>query len=551
MVSCSVRWKRIAFSMAIAQGSTRVRSTSRSLWVKRPPSLLMISTTPMVRPREMRGAQRIERVLNWVLVSNRGAKRGSFWVSFTIVGLPVWATQPAIPSPILIRNAETSFPLAPRASSKASSCFSSSTISMDQASEGMSCWIFSMISSITLRGSRMELAVLTMSVRMARRLAVRRRASPTSRRRPSPLPWRALSRRASTAPGGGSPGRQASIRKSRPSRSALRTWLAFGRWQRAPTGRPGTARRTARTVSGPTPRPISSSAPSNGPLAPTGGDPGPGLVGPGRGKNAYSRAPRSPLRRRFKEGPPHTATRATSKPSVGDHDRAFLLGHAAVDACDPDHHHRFRPHLERDVLVEGSVGGHVDALAVHGEGGAGLGLALHLEDVPARLQGLEVDARRGELGRPRLGLGDPEEREVREASLDPALVDGRDPPVVGPHVEAAQLHGGARPPVLAVHQEMGEGGVEVELHMVAHRLRHRLPGEEGGRARGIDIGDLGLVGRGEQHGDAGEHQLRSRRALRADPHRLVGRQLDPLAALRLRPHAPAEDLDPGVPTVGH
>jgi hypothetical protein len=46
----------------------------------------MISTTPMVRPREMRGAARMERVRNWVLVSNLPAKRGSFEVSFTMVG---------------------------------------------------------------------------------------------------------------------------------------------------------------------------------------------------------------------------------------------------------------------------------------------------------------------------------------------------------------------------------------------------------------------------------------------------------------------------------
>ena len=42
----------------------------RSARVKRPPSLLMISTTPIVRPRETSGAQRIERVWNCVRLSN-------------------------------------------------------------------------------------------------------------------------------------------------------------------------------------------------------------------------------------------------------------------------------------------------------------------------------------------------------------------------------------------------------------------------------------------------------------------------------------------------
>jgi hypothetical protein len=109
-----------------------------------------------------------------------------------------------MPSPILIRNEETSLPFSPRASSKASSCFSSSTISIDQASEGMSCWILAMISSITLRGSRMEFAVFTMSVRIASRWVVFFRCRPTSRRRKAAASReRKALRCASTCGGGG------------------------------------------------------------------------------------------------------------------------------------------------------------------------------------------------------------------------------------------------------------------------------------------------------------------------------------------------------------
>src|SRR4029079_13096092 len=82
---CGARWKRIAFSRAMAQGSVRVISRSRSAWVNSPSLRLMISTTPMVRPREMSGAARMDRVWNCVLSSNFPVKRGSFDVSFTIV----------------------------------------------------------------------------------------------------------------------------------------------------------------------------------------------------------------------------------------------------------------------------------------------------------------------------------------------------------------------------------------------------------------------------------------------------------------------------------
>jgi hypothetical protein len=169
----------------------------------------------MVRPREMRGAQRTDFVWNWVEASNRRAKRGSFEVSLTMVGSPVCATQPAIPSPTLTRKTATSLPFSPRASSKVSSCFSSSSMRIDQASEGISSWTLAMMSSMILRGSRIEFAVFTMSVRMdRRRVVVRRRPWVSPARRACPSRARASSKWASTSRAGGSPARQEARWKS-------------------------------------------------------------------------------------------------------------------------------------------------------------------------------------------------------------------------------------------------------------------------------------------------------------------------------------------------
>jgi hypothetical protein len=264
MVSCSVRWKSRAFSMAIAHGSTRVSSTSRSALLNLPSSLLMISTTPMVRPREMRGAHRIERVRNCVWLSNLPAKRGSRATSLTMVGFPVLATQPAMPSPILTRKADTSLPFSPRASSKVSSWRASSTMSMDQASEGMSCWMRAMIVSMSFRGSRMELAFLTMSVRMVSRCDVFLSwCAMSSRRVLAPPPRRAARTQASTSLAGGSPLAQEPRWKSKPSpRERSRTaWSP--RREREPTGEPGRALRRPRTAAAVEPRPSSTRAAAN------------------------------------------------------------------------------------------------------------------------------------------------------------------------------------------------------------------------------------------------------------------------------------------------
>ena len=58
MVSCSVRWNRMAFSMAMAQGSTSVSSSSRSAWLNLPPRLLMTCDHPDGAPaRDEGGAE--------------------------------------------------------------------------------------------------------------------------------------------------------------------------------------------------------------------------------------------------------------------------------------------------------------------------------------------------------------------------------------------------------------------------------------------------------------------------------------------------------------
>jgi len=85
----------------------------------------MISSTPIVRPRETSGAHRIERVSNWVRVSTRGVKRGSRAGVIHDRGLPGLGHPAATPSPIFRRKAETSRPFAPSAASNTSSCFSS------------------------------------------------------------------------------------------------------------------------------------------------------------------------------------------------------------------------------------------------------------------------------------------------------------------------------------------------------------------------------------------------------------------------------------------
>ena len=253
----------------------------------------------------------MERVWNWVLAVEAPGEARVLGGVVDDGGLAASAaTQPAMPSPIFTRKTETSLPFSPRASSKVSSCFSSSTISMDQASEGMSCWILAMISSMTLRGSRMEFAVFTMSVRMARRWVIFFSCWP------GPVPSRAAA-----------PGQHRAHRRARPGRGAG-----------ASTGdRAGPARH---------PRPQSATS---------------------------------------------TGRRCSFTPPLMPTGR---------------HHHELPARLcERDELVEGAVGLHVHALAVHGHGRPGLGAALDLQDVRAHVEGLDDERRRRPVARRGAALG--------------------------------------------------------------------------------------------------------------------------------------------------
>ena len=131
----------------------------------------MISTTPIVRPREMSGAHRIDRVRNWVSASNLPAKRAVFGGvvhdrRLAGLGDPAGdALSELHPEPGQV------LALLPECQLERQLLRSSSTISIDQASDGISSCTRAMMSSITLFGSRIELAVFTMSVRIARRRA--------------------------------------------------------------------------------------------------------------------------------------------------------------------------------------------------------------------------------------------------------------------------------------------------------------------------------------------------------------------------------------------
>ena len=92
---------------------------------------------------------------NWVLVSNLRAKRGSRRGVVDDGGL-AGLGHPARDAfaDLHAEARRRPCPSRPGPARRSAPCFSSSTISIDQASEGMSCWILAMISSMTLRGSR-------------------------------------------------------------------------------------------------------------------------------------------------------------------------------------------------------------------------------------------------------------------------------------------------------------------------------------------------------------------------------------------------------------
>src|SRR5262249_195786 len=79
---------------------------------------------------------------------------------------------------------------------------------------------------------------------------------------------------------------------------------------------------------------------------------------------------------------------------------------------------------------------------------------------------------------------------------------GRHPPVVLARLQVRELHRRLLQP-LAVHERTVEVGAVVEHHVVGGGGGHRLPGEEGGGARGVRVAELGVVGRGDQAGQWG------------------------------------------------
>jgi len=87
-------------------------------------------------------------------------------------------------------------------------------------------------------------------------------------------------------------------------------------------------------------------APANAPAAST------GVAAPGQGKNALFQRARSSLEAASSRRAAEHRYRATSTSSVGEHDGACFLAHAAVDPGGPNHHQRLRPRFEGDVLVE-------------------------------------------------------------------------------------------------------------------------------------------------------------------------------------------------------
>ena len=112
-----------------------------------------------------------------------------------------------------------------------------------------------MISSMTFRGSRIELAVFTMSVRIARRLAVRAQARAPRRAPARSRPARAAPRGGpAPRPPAGRPGARTRGGNRSPGVGDRRSARGVGRSERLPTGRAGAAlaqRLQARAARGP------------------------------------------------------------------------------------------------------------------------------------------------------------------------------------------------------------------------------------------------------------------------------------------------------------
>ena len=163
-----------------------------------------------------------------------------------------------------------------------------------------------------------------------------------------------------------------------------------------------------------------------------------------------------------------------------------------------------------------AVGLDVHALAVDGEVDPRLRAALHVEDVAAGLERLDVEARRGVRGLSGPRPGDEKRVELREAALHPVGVDGRDLPVVPAHLEAPQLET-ERPSSPSGPRGAARSRAEVHHHVVGGGALHLFPGEEGGAVRGVRVADLGLMGWGLEHRDPGQGDLLAGLARRRPP----------------------------------
>ena len=105
--------------MAMAENSATVERMRRSSSAKTPsPSPLTSSMTPRVSPLKVSGTQRIDAVWKREAVSKRLAKRGSLATSGTSSGRLFCATQPAMPSPALMRRPSSVSEPAPTAAWK-------------------------------------------------------------------------------------------------------------------------------------------------------------------------------------------------------------------------------------------------------------------------------------------------------------------------------------------------------------------------------------------------------------------------------------------------
>src|SRR5437763_3573866 len=125
------------------------------------------SITPRQVSRKQIGKATMDFVSVFVFSSTLEKKRVSLEVSGTTTVSPCCATQPAMPCPILMRTSLSACEAFPTASSKYSSCFSSSSKRRDQLSGRRNSSIFSMIVRRTWSSCREEVSAFPNSWKTA------------------------------------------------------------------------------------------------------------------------------------------------------------------------------------------------------------------------------------------------------------------------------------------------------------------------------------------------------------------------------------------------